>query len=91
MWHASIARLDFSKRRTLQMREWSSLVRGNAKKMCLQALEGVGGEWDFWQEGDVALHYRRRLSPNEIKKLKNILPSAPVFTHGRAMQAIATA
>jgi hypothetical protein len=66
-----------------------------AEKILVDVLDAVGGDWQrweggdgwqMWEDGDCAKHTRRRLSPNEMKLLYSILPTAPVFTHGCALQ-----
>lgn len=54
-------------------------------KVLADVLNGIGGEWQMWEDGDVAKHTRRRLSPAEMAMLFEVLPTAPVFTHGGAM------
>lgn len=55
-----------------------------AQKILLDAIAGVGGEWQMWEDGEIAKHTRRRLSPQEMSLLFSILSTAPVFTHGKA-------
>jgi hypothetical protein len=57
-----------------------------AEKILVDVLDAVGGDWQMWEDGDCAKHTRRRLSPSEMKLLYSILPTAPVFTHGCALQ-----
>jgi hypothetical protein len=59
-----------------------------AKKILKDALSGVGGDWQMWESGENALHTRRRLSTAEMRQLFNVLPAAPVFTHGQALRFI---
>ena len=55
-----------------------------AGKIAADALRGIGGPWEEKETGEIAVHVRRRLSSPEIRQLFQILPSAPVFTHGKA-------
>ena len=62
-------------------------MHDKAQKILSDTLNGVGGQWQMWEDGDVAKHTRRRLTPAEMRRLFLILPNAPVFTHGKAMGA----
>lgn len=63
-------------------------MHDKAQKILIDALNGVGGEWQMWQDGDWAKHTRRRLTPTEMRSLFAVLPTAPVFTHGKAIECV---
>ena len=72
------------------LREWTRRDTDSAMRMALSQVAGVGGqEWDLWQYGDTGIHYRRRLSTQEMKLLHSINSACPVFTHGKALSRIA--
>jgi hypothetical protein len=62
-----------------------------AKKIAQDTVAGVGGDWQMWEDGDCAKHTRRRLAPTEMEQLFQVLPSAPVFTHGKACEFLGAA
>jgi hypothetical protein len=88
VWHASIASLDRKRQRTLHLSEWTEEMHFRAGKILNDVLYGVGGDWQMWEAGDLAKHTRRRLTPAEMRLLFAILPAAPVFTHGKALQCV---
>lgn len=89
VWHSSVARIHPNGRRVLHLREWTQHDKGSARRMALSTVAGVGGQdWDFWQDGDAAIHYRRRLSTEEMRLLHAVNSSCPVFTHGEALKRI---
>jgi hypothetical protein len=55
----------------------------------LNTLLHVGGDWEMEEEGESAVHLRRRLSKVEMQILHDISPACPVFTHGKALGVIA--
>lgn len=65
-------------------------MQDKAKKILTDTLNGVGGEWQMWETGDIAQHTRRRLTPAEMRQLFSVLPFAPVFTHGKALEFAAS-
>jgi hypothetical protein len=88
VWHASIASIDVKHQRTRHISEWTKIMHGKAAKILTDTLKGVGGDWQMWEEGDCAKHTRRRLTPAEMRRLFLILPDAPVFTHGKALECM---
>jgi hypothetical protein len=88
VWHASIASLDRKQQRTLHISEWTKEIHMKAAKILTDTLNGVGADRQTWEDGDCAKHARRRLTPAEMRRLFLILPTAPVFTHGKALEAL---
>jgi hypothetical protein len=89
VWHASIASHDRKHQRTLHISEWTRAMHEKARRILTDSLHGVGGDWQMWEDGECAKHTRRRLTPAEMRRLFLILPEAPVFTHGKALESLA--
>ena len=62
MWHVSVS--VGGKPRTV----WSDETVRRARKLCRKLLAGVGGE-EFWKPGNICEHYRKLMTPEEIKML----------------------
>ena len=88
MWHVSIARIARSLDRVLLVSEWPPNVLRQARELQSRVLRGIGGEWEREEIGESAVHLRRRLSIEEMKLLRQVNASCPVFTHGAALAAI---
>jgi hypothetical protein len=63
-------------------------MHDKARKILTDSLRGVGTDWESSSAGDIAIHTRRRLSREEARALYAILPTAPVFTHGKALELL---
>jgi hypothetical protein len=63
-------------------------MHDKARKIMTDTLRGVGCDWETSSAGDIAVHARRRLSREEVRALYTILPTAPVFTHGKALEQL---
>lgn len=88
VWHSSVARIADNFQRVLSLREWTRGIKAAARKVALDQVRGIGGQWELWQEGESAIHYRRRLSVEEMKLLHQVNSSCPVFTHGAALKVM---
>lgn len=51
------------------MYRWSHQRRYMARGLAVSILRGVGRDEEFWKDGDIALHLRRRLTDAEIAGL----------------------
>jgi len=80
--------MDFKRYYALPVAQWTRHLTGIAEKILKDTLAGVGGDWEHWATGEVGKHLRRRLAPREVKLLHAIMPTAPVFTHGKALELI---
>jgi len=86
VWHSSSARISQDCSRIIPVNSWGKSLREAAKKVCLDQVLGVGGTWELWEEGEFAIHYRRRLSLEEMRLLHAVNAMCPVFTHGAALK-----
>lgn len=89
VWHVSVARIARTLDRVLEVSEWPPNVLRQARELQRKVLRGVGGTWEKEEIGEMALHFRRRLSADEMKLLHQVNAACPVFTHGGALAEIA--
>lgn len=71
--------------------EWPQNVLRQARELQTRVLSGVGEKWEVEEQGDIALHLRRRLTVEEMKLLHQVNASCPVFTHGAATEILRNA
>lgn len=75
MWHVSV-----SLQPTLPVREWSPEQRMAAEGKCLDMLAGVGDVDAYhWQQGTLALHYRRAMTAAEALALPPPVRTSPEY------------
>jgi hypothetical protein len=89
VWHVSVARISRHLDRIIPVSEWPPNVLHAAKLLQKQMLLGVGTDWNREEIGIDAIHLRRRLLALEIRRLHQMHPACPVFTHGAATAALA--
>jgi hypothetical protein len=89
VWHASVARINGSFTAVKHVSEWDAETMRKATQIALGMLHGVGtNTWERFEKGDSAIHIRRRLKATEMRMLFEIMPTCPVFTHGKAIECM---
>ena len=68
MWHVSVS-VWRNGRGPLPCRQWTGSEFSSARKFAKKQLAGVGQDTPFLKTGDIAIHFRKMLTPNEIAML----------------------
>jgi hypothetical protein len=91
VWHVSVARVAKDRRSIKPRALWSVAEIRHAARIAVTALMGVGvadKSYQWEENGEGAIHIRRRLSQPEIDLLHQQRPTCPVFTHGVARPSV---
>jgi hypothetical protein len=89
VWHASVARINRTFDAVVPVSRWDDRTRKEAVEIQLGLLHGVGTRtWERTEDGDSAIHMRRRLNRSEIVMLHQVNAACPVFTHGEASKIL---
>ncbi len=80
MWHVSLAYLQL--RRAVYVAVWKPDVVVGFRRMVKRVLARVGGKKEYEDTGEIAMHYRRQLGPEEVLVAQAARPGAAVFQIG---------
>lgn len=84
-WISSVGMLDPMTKRTRPLSEWSPGQYHHAKKLCSSIMGAVGNEpYEQWRILPLTVQLKRNLWSWEIRELRKIVFTAPVFEQGKA-------
>jgi len=82
VWHASVAYLDQGKQKTIPVSRLSEMNREILKRVAKSVLSNVGQIPSAVEQFELAIHYRRSLSVEEVAQLTMDWCSIPAIDEG---------